>query len=272
MDNKSIINFLKENNIFPSKKLGQNFLLSDNYKQKIVGAYNISNDDFVIEIGPGIGALTEYIIKKTNNLVLIEFDKRLANIITNKYKDIKLINNDVLKTDIQELLDSSDSNKKIIISNLPYSISSKIIFKLLKCDGIDCMILMVQKEMADRITSTVNTEKYNGFSAMLSLFSNVTKLFDVPNTVFYPEPEVTSTVIKLVPKKDIEYDINEMEKFIKICFLNKRKKLVNNLKTKYSNEKIISTFNKLNIGLNIRAEQIEPLLFVELKKEIESES
>ncbi|WP_412032306.1 16S rRNA (adenine(1518)-N(6)/adenine(1519)-N(6))-dimethyltransferase RsmA [Malacoplasma muris] len=268
MENNQIIKFLKDNNFFPSKKLGQNFLLSNDYKNKIVNLVPIDSNDFVLEIGPGFGALTDFIIKKTHNLTLIEFDKRLYEFLNKKYNQINIINHDILKLNLNEILDKNKFNKSIVISNLPYSISSQVLINLLKTSRIDCMVLMVQKEMADRITSKVGSTKYNGFSILISLLADVKKEFDVPSTVFYPEPHVISTVIKVIPKKKIDFDLYKMEKFLKICFLNKRKKLVNNLKTNFSKKTIYNCFNALNLDENVRPEQLDKNQYVLLMKEL----
>lgn len=270
MENKKIMQFLKDNNFFPSKKLGQNFLMSADFKKKIVDCAQINDNDFVLEIGPGFGALTDYIIQKTNDITLIEFDKRLFELLSKKYNNINLINSDVLKVNLKNIFEQKQNNnrKSIVISNLPYSISSQVLINLLKTCMIDHMVLMVQKEMSDRITSKIGSKKYNGFSILISLLADVHKEFDVPPNVFYPEPHVVSTVLKVIPKKDIDFDINKLEKFIRVCFLNKRKKLVNNLKTNYKEKVIYQVFDKLNIDYNVRPENLEPNMFIKLLGEL----
>lgn len=272
MDNNEILKYLKNNNFFPSKKLGQNFLMNNDFKKRIVNSIEINNNDFVLEIGPGFGALTKYILEKTNNVTLIEFDKRLAEILNNNFKNIEIINNDVLKVNLKSIFDSNkDKEKSIVISNLPYSISSQILINLLKIQKVDYMVLMVQKEMSDRITSKIGSKKYNGFSIIISLISKVEKLFDVPPSAFHPMPNVVSTVLKITPFKNIDFDIFKLEKFLRICFLNKRKKLINNLKTKFSEKIIIDSFLKLNIDINSRPENLKPFEFINLMRELKYE-
>lgn len=267
MSNNEVIKFIKNNNFFPSKKLGQNFLLSSDYKKRIVDAASITENDFVLEIGPGFGALTDYIIQKTKNVTLVEFDKRLYEFLVKKYTNLNIINYDILKFDLNQVLDNQYS-KSIVISNLPYSISSQVLINLLKTFKVDSMVLMVQKEMADRITSKIGSKKYNGFSILISLLADVEKLFDVPPNVFHPEPHVTSTVIRVIPKKDINFDVKKMEKFLKICFLNKRKKLLNNLKTIFDQKTIYNCFDDLKIDINIRPEELNMNQYVQLIKEL----
>lgn len=273
MDNNKILKYLRDNNFFPSKKLGQNFLMNNDFKKKIVNSIDINRNDFVLEIGPGFGALTSYIIEKTNNLTLIEFDKRLAEILKNNFKNIEIINKDVLRVDLRSIFESKNNiEKSIVISNLPYSISSQILINLLKIQKIDYMVLMVQKEMSDRITSKIGSKKYNGFSIIISLIAHVEKLFDIPATAFHPMPNVTSTVLKITPIKNIDFNILTVEKFLRISFLNKRKKLINNLKTKFNEKMIIDSFLKLNININSRPENLKPFQFIELMKELKYEN
>lgn len=264
MKDDFIFKFIKENNFFASKKLGQNFLISNSIKKRIVDNAKITINDFVLEIGPGFGALTEYIYLKTKKITLIEYDKRLYLYLKNKYPDIEIINNDILKVDLIEVLKSKKYEKFIVISNLPYSISSQIIFNLLKIKIIDYMIIMVQKEMADRLFASVGSKKYNGFSVIINLLTNVEKLFDVSSVNFYPAPKVNSTVLKIKPIKNIKFNVDELTRFLKICFSSKRKQLINNLKKYYDEEKIKLCFKKIDLNINIRPEKIEPKKFIEM--------
>ncbi|MDE5545559.1 MAG: 16S rRNA (adenine(1518)-N(6)/adenine(1519)-N(6))-dimethyltransferase RsmA, partial [Malacoplasma sp.] len=227
--------FIKKNKFFASKKLGQNFLTNEIIKQKIVDSLNINDSDFVLEIGPGFGALTKLILKKSKNLTVIELDKRLVEFLKEEFPNLKIINQDILKFDFNNLA----LNNYKIISNLPYSISSQIIFKILKHSNFSEAILMVQKEMAERVVAKAGTKKYNNFTILLNLTSNITKLFNVSNSCFFPKPEVESTVIKFSKKENFDFkNFDILEDFLKKCFLQKRKTLFNNLKKFYSKEKI----------------------------------
>ncbi|MDE5767387.1 MAG: 16S rRNA (adenine(1518)-N(6)/adenine(1519)-N(6))-dimethyltransferase RsmA [Malacoplasma sp.] len=246
--------FIKKNKFFASKKLGQNFLINETIKQKIVDSLNIKNSDNVLEIGPGFGALTKKILEKSKNLTVIELDKRLVEFLKKEFPDLKIINQDVLKFDFKSLEISSYK----IISNLPYSISSQVIFKILKQSNFSEAVLMVQKEMAERIIAKAGTKKYNNFTILLNLTSNILKLFNVSNSCFFPKPEIESTVIKFSKKKSFDFEKFEiLESFLKKCFLQKRKTIFNNLKKFYSKEKIIEVFKKNKINLTIRPENIE---------------
>lgn len=269
MNKKQILTFMNEKNFYPSKKMGQNFLLSNEYKKRIVDAADINKDDFVLEIGAGFGAISDYIISKTKNFTIIEFDKRLFEFLWNKFNNtsIELINSDILKVDLNSLLNQKSGSSKKVISNLPYSISSQVIINLIKTKQVDDMFLMVQTEMANRIISKPNSKKYNGYTVLINLLANVKKLFDVPPSVFYPEPNVYSTVIQITPKEN-SIDIESMEKFLKLLFSEKRKKISNNLKKNYSIDKLTKAYVKFNIQEDVRAEQLTPEQIVSLYEEL----
>ncbi|MGL4647239.1 MAG: 16S rRNA (adenine(1518)-N(6)/adenine(1519)-N(6))-dimethyltransferase RsmA [Mycoplasmoidaceae bacterium] len=259
MNNKELINYLKKNNFIPSKKMGQNFLICNNYKKAIVDLLKINDNDQIIEIGPGFGALTSLIYGQTKNLKLIELDKRIHEYLQNQYPGIEIINNDILKLNLLDYCAKDKVNK--VISNLPYSVSSKAIIKILKCLLIDESILMIQKEVAQRIIAKENSRNYNGFSVFVQLVALPEIMFDVPNTVFYPQPIVTSSIIKLTHKHDLDFDINQMEQFIRKCFNKKRKTIFNNLKDYYSSHEINEVLKELEIDKNLRPENISVSLY-----------
>ncbi|MGL4616703.1 MAG: 16S rRNA (adenine(1518)-N(6)/adenine(1519)-N(6))-dimethyltransferase RsmA [Mycoplasmoidaceae bacterium] len=254
MNNRELIKYLEKTNFIPSKKMGQNFLICNNYKNLIVDSLDIQEEDNIIEIGPGFGALTSLILNKTNKLKLVELDKRIHAHLKENFLEIEIINNNVLNINLNDLCIKDKPNK--IISNLPYSISSKVIVKIIKCGYIEFSILMVQKEVAERIVAKEGSKNYNGFSVFIQLVCEAKKLFDVPNTVFYPKPNVTSSVIKLSRKNNLDFDIDKMEKFIKKCFGQKRKTIFNNLKEFFNKEDIINALLKLKIDKNKRPENL----------------
>ena len=251
MNKKEMHDFLKTTSFIPSKKMGQNFLFSNEYQNMIVNSLSEYNN--VLEIGPGLGALTDLIIKKNpNNFKLIELDKRIVEFIKNKHPDLEVINNNFLKVDLEKVFDKEYN----VISNLPYSISSNAIVNIIKCSKINEAVILIQKEVATRILSKVDEDKYNGFSVLVNSLSEVEYLFDIPNDVFYPKPEVTSTLLKFKIKKDINFNKEEYEKFIRKCFSQKRKTIYNNLKSYFSSEKIIDVLENNGIDKNIRPEKI----------------
>ena len=254
MNNRELLKHLKETNFIPSKKMGQNFLICNNYKKLIVDSLEISEEDNIIEIGPGFGALTSLILDKTRNLKLVELDKRIHAHLKETFTDIEIINNNILDVNLDDLCIEDKTNK--IISNLPYSISSKAIVKIIKCKYIESSILMIQKEVAERITAKECSKNYNGFSVFIQLVCEPKKLFDVPNTVFHPKPSVTSSVIKLTRKDNLDFDIDKMEKFIRKCFGQKRKIIFNNLKEFFNHEDVTNALLKLEIDKNRRPETL----------------
>ena len=204
----------------PKKSLGQNFLLDNNICKKIVDNSDIKNQ-IVFEIGPGTGQLTDQIInKKPKELIIIEKDKFLYDLLSNKYKNlknVKILSNDALKIDY--------SNKKniVIISNLPYNISTKFIIHLLKnFNNIKEMIFMVQKEVAIKMDYKKNI-KQNKYSLFINSISKYETIFHISNKVFYPRPKIKSSVIRINPTNDKDIDKNKLWNFTFELFKNKRK-------------------------------------------------
>lgn len=268
MNKTTIKNKLKQESFVPSKKMGQNFLLSKEIKNKIVNSANVDENDIVFEVGPGFGAITEILVKKAKKVIAVELDKRLFHHTKEYIKadNFLIINSDILDVDIDKLLEAHTNNQKVkMVANLPYSISSKIILKVLKSQLISDAYIMVQKEMAERISAKVNTSGYNAFTVFVQLFAQTKMLFKVSAKEFIPAPKVESAVIHIHNNfEDINFDVEKVEKFLRICFLNKRKKLSNNLFTIYDKNKVLQMFETLKIDLNTRAENIDPKKFLEI--------
>ena len=237
--------------------MGKNFLISDEYQKRIVEILDLQNNDNVLEIGPGLGSLTRWIIQKNVNLKLVELDKRLFEFLNNKYSSIEIINDDILKLDLSNFFSLQEREKNKVISNLPYSISSKAIIKLVKSNLFNDCVFMIQKEMGERITAKVGSKKYNNFTVLLNILCSIEKKFDVPNSVFIPKPEVMSSVILIKNNLNFDFDKTEyLEKFLKICFSQKRKKIINNLKNNIPIDKINLILDTCKINKDIRPEQI----------------
>lgn len=275
MDKKNFLDFINKQSFVSSKKMGQNFLHSSVIKEKIVNAANLRSDDFVIEIGPGLGAISEIILKSKCKLLSIELDKRLYEYLTKnllvKYKNFNIINDDVLKIDFDNIIHSYGYDSAIMIANLPYSISSKIILKILFSKTIEKCIIMVQKEMAQRLCAKVNSSDYNAFSSLVSLFADVKFLFDVSPNNFIPVPKVNSSVIKLTNLHNkIDVDIKLFNKFLRLCFQNRRKTLINNLQIKYTKSKIIDFLKNNGYSLTIRAQELNVNELLKIYKALEN--
>ena len=214
----------------PKKSLGQNFLIDKNIAKKIVNLTKIY-DQHIVEIGPGTGFLTDQIIKKEpKKLYLVEKDKNLYLNLKKKYcdyKNIEIINDDALNFNLQYI-----KEKKIIISNLPYNISIKLIINWLKLETkIKKMVLMIQKEVADKM-NYVKKLKKNRLNLFIEVASKYNIEFDVSNNVFFPKPKINSSVITIIPKNSLKIDLNKFESFTREIFQYKRKKLSTVLKLK----------------------------------------
>jgi len=267
----SLREIIKEYNLKPKKKLGQNFLHDKNIISAIIRKADVENED-IIEIGPGPGVLTENILKnKARSLLVIEKDDSfVANLkkIKNNYKDnFDYLINDVIDFDFKKLT----KKKYKFVSNLPYNISVPFILKMIKIRKTipwKEMILMVQKEVAERITADISTKNYGRLSIMVNLNNDVKKLLNVKPSSFIPRPKVDSTVIKISPKnKYINVNNEVFEKIVKVCFSQRRKKIKNNLDQ--LNINVTSLLELSNIDPNIRAENINIDGFLRISKNYE---
>ena len=253
------------------RSLGQNFLIDKNILKKIVETGNISEEDNILEIGPGSGNLTEYIIKsKPRNIIVVEKDIELIKILENKFKEnIKIINNDVLK-----LTDSFYKDKFLVFGNLPYNISTRILSNwcLIKEVKFKKLILMFQKEVADRIIANVNTKDYSRITILANWKFNIKKIFDISPECFSPKPKIKSTLLEFVPKKNIVKFENpkNLENITKIFFSQRRKMVKKNIIKLFKNFEGLQ--NKINIKLTDRPQNISVDKFLILVKEYENQS
>jgi len=248
------------------KRLGQNFLLNKDILEKICLLQNIFNEE-VIEIGPGKCSLTEYIIKnKPAKLTLIEKDKTLeiflAKFIKNK-KNINLIIDDALNIEINKL----STKKVLLIANLPYNIATTLIFKWVRyINSFKALILMVQKEVAMRLSANVNSKHYSRLSVLIQLFANIEIKLEVKPENFFPQPKVYSSVIEIIPKENIKINYEKLDKTLRMSFCHRRKTLKNNLSKFDPNiEKKI-----IDCGLNpkLRPQEISPKQYVQLSESL----
>lgn len=253
------------------KSLGQNFIKDNNIISKIVNASSIDKDTLVIEIGPGSGSLSSSIVPLAGFSILYEIDTRLCEVLNNKlqmYKNYEIIFNDVLKQNIQDNVSKYNFKKTYVIANLPYYITTPIITKVINEVFPDKIVIMVQNEVADRLSANVGTRDYGMITVLLSSRYNVKKLFKVSRNCFEPIPNVDSAVISL-EKKEVNniISMNKFERLIKDAFQFKRKNLKNNLK--HYNLDIIDGILKDNgFSLNSRAEDIPTELFIEISNNI----
>ena len=267
----SLRGIINEYNIKPKKKLGQNFLHDKNIISSIINKANVEDED-IIEIGPGPGILTESILKnKAKSLLVIEkdnsFEINLKKIKNNYKGNFDYLINDVIDFDFKTL---TKKNYKFV-SNLPYNISVPFILKMIKIRKIISwkeMVLMVQKEVAERITADIGTKNYGRLSIMVNLNNDVKKLLNVKPSSFTPRPKVDSTVIKISPKnKHINVNDEVFEKIVKVCFSQRRKKVKNNLDQ--LNINTISLLELSSIDPNKRAENIDIDGFLRISRNYE---
>lgn len=248
----------------PKKIFGQNFLVDDNISQKIVKQLEINETDTVLEIGPGQGALTKHIVPLTNNYIAVEIDSCIVTTLQEKYEnDIKIINDDFLKFKMDCFTESIK-----VIGNLPYNITSEILFKLFDNRKIvTCAVLMVQKELAYRLTATPNTKEYGILSVQTQAFAQPKILFNVPPTVFFPKPKVESSVIKLEFKNNYEILNKDIfKKLVRSSFGKRRKFIKNSLKDFFEEYKL--NFTDFNFDFTRRAENISVEEFINLANRI----
>ncbi len=257
--------------IKPKKSLGQNFLIDRNILEQIVDTVEITNKE-VLEIGPGSGNLTTFILKKNPKKVYtIEKDDDLASLLEDKFNnEIIIINDDILK--ISE--DKISSEKLTVFGNLPYNISTEILSKWIvnldKNFWFESLVLMFQKEVADRIIAKSNTSKYGRLSILSNWKLNIKKIMDIKPLSFSPRPKVDSTLLLFTPKKKIFYlkDAKNLEMITRIFFSQRRKMLKKPFNQVFNNANKIA--EKFDINLNLRPQNLEPEIYFELVKEYES--
>lgn len=225
----------------PSKSLGQNFIRDMSVIERIVEGAGIGPDDMVIEIGPGLGVLTSELASHAAFVTAVEIDGRLIPVLEETLKDydnVRVINRDILKTDIGQLVEESRSEGRFsgkvhIVGNLPYYITTPIIMKLLEDDvPADSITVMMQKEVADRIRSAPGSRTYGAISAAVQYYCRVSKITDVPKEAFVPRPKVESTVLRLEPLKEEKTQVKDEKMYlrcVKAGFAQRRKTLLNSL-------------------------------------------
>jgi len=254
-----------------NKTMGQNFLIDQNILHKILNAANIDGDEFIIEIGPGIGSLTQFVLNKLDRgyLLAIEKDKKFSSILNNFFSkdNFELIEADALAINWSKLIiNKNKSGKKLkVLANLPYYIASQIIIKLLETDlNINSMIFMVQREVAKRMVALPGTKDYSSLSIVIQFYSKPEIISDVPPTVFIPNPDVYSSIIKLKPYNKPPYDFinkNFFFKIVKSIFQQRRKNIKNSLLNSslinLDKKIILSALREADINSRIRGEKLE---------------
>ena len=253
------------------KSLGQNFLKDENITSKIANLSEIDKDTLVIEIGPGAGSLSKKIIPLSGYTILYEIDTRLKETLNEalkQYDNYEIIFDDFLEQDITDIREKYNYQKIYVVANLPYYITTPIITKVMNEIYPDKIVIMIQEEVADRLSASYGSRDYGMISVLLGSRYDIKKLFKVSRKCFIPEPNVDSAVICLNKNNKLgNTPVDKFEILIKNAFQFKRKNLKNNLK-KYDLEKINEILQKDNYSLNNRAEDIPVEVFIEIAKKI----
>lgn len=252
----------------PLKRFGQNYLKDRNTILKIISKFNPQKDDSIIEIGPGRGALTKELSSATDNLIAIEIDNRVIEDLSTQYPNVKFINEDFLKMDLSKL---DSSNKIRVIGNIPYNITSPILFSLIENRAlVSDALLMVQYEVAKRMVSQPSTKAYGILGVILNYFATVNLEFKISPNVFKPKPKVDSAIVSLKFNKKIDQKLNDkfFKDVVKASFGNRRKTLKNSL-----NNSIFVGYklDKIDLDFKRRAETLSINEFVYLANELQKE-
>lgn len=273
---------MKKYNIRANKSLGQNFLSSEQVVNEIVESSKIDKEDLVIEIGPGLGTLTKYLLEKAGKVIGIELDKKMVEILQDRFKlynNFELYQQDVLKIDLKHLIKKEKENTNIkkvkIVANLPYYITTPIIMKLLeeKLD-LESITVMIQKEVADRLIAIPGEKETGAITYAVYYYAIAEAILEVPKESFIPEPEVTSKVIKLNIRKEPPIEVQDKElmfKIIKSAFMQRRKTLINalnNAKIFQNKEEGNQILESLKLDESVRAEKLTLENFADITNRI----
>lgn len=251
------------NKFLPLKRFGQNYLQDQNIIKKIIAEIDPKENELIIEIGPGQGAITQKLLESKASLTAIEIDKRIIEDLQNKYTGLNLIQSDFLKLELNQFVVSSDKKLRVV-GNIPYNITSPILFKLFENNTIvQDAIFMVQYEVARRMTAKMGSKDYGILSVLLEYFGNTKLAFKVSPNVFYPKPNVDSAVVHIHFNDNRENpEFNLMFKsIVKSAFGNRRKTLKNSLSNGIFAE---VNFSECGIDLSLRAEQLSVDDFIKL--------
>ena len=256
------------------KSLGQNFLIDNNIINKIIKIGNIDKNKTIVEIGCGYGNLTKAIASlEPKKIFAIEKDKKLALLLRKKfenYNNIKIINNDILN-----IIEENNFGQNIIVfGNLPYNVSTKILASLILLKKwppwYETLILMFQKEVAERIVAKTNTKEFSRLTVLSNWRLEIKKHFNVSNNCFFPKPKISSTVLSFKPKKNSQFNLknpNNLEKVTRTLFSNRRKMINKNFNKLFKQNKSVAT--KLNINLNQRPEELSNEMFYKIALQYE---
>ena len=273
---KNTQEIIKKHNFSIQKKYGQNFLIDEHVLNKIIAAAELTEDDYVIEIGPGIGTMTERMAPECRHVTAIEIDKELIPILSETlsgFDNVDIINEDVLKVDLNKLIAERNDNKPVkVVANLPYYITTPIIMSLLENKiPIDKITVMVQKEVADRMMVGPGTKDYGALSLAVQYYAKPYIVANVPMNCFIPRPNVASAVIRLTCHKEPPVTVKDeklMFNLIRASFNQRRKTLINGISNfsglSFTKEQVAMALNSIGLSENIRGEALDLEKFAKL--------
>lgn len=273
---KNTQEIIRKHNFSIQKKYGQNFLIDEHVLNKIIAAAELTEDDYVIEIGPGIGTMTERMAPECKHVTAIEIDKELIPILSETlsgFDNVDIINEDVLKVDLNKLIAERNDNKPVkVVANLPYYITTPIIMSLLENKiPIDTITVMVQKEVADRMMVGPGTKDYGALSLAVQYYAKPYIVANVPMNCFIPRPNVASAVIRLTCHKEPPVTVKDeklMFNLIRASFNQRRKTLINGISNfsglSYTKEQVAMALNSIGLSENIRGEALDLEKFAKL--------
>ena len=279
---KNTIEVIQKYQFAFQKKFGQNFLIDPHVLDKIIGAAGVTKEDMVLEIGPGIGTMTQYLAEAAREVVAVEIDNNLIPILKEtlaEYDNVTVINEDILKVDIRKLAEEHNGGRPIkVVANLPYYITTPIIMGLFESNvPIDNITVMVQKEVADRMQVGPGTKEYGALSLAVQYYAKPEIVAIVPPNCFMPRPNVGSAVIRLTRHKEVPVQVNDeklMFKIIRASFNQRRKTLANGLNNApdihLSKEVIQESIEELGVPVTIRGEALTLQQFAQLSNIIGS--
>ena len=273
---KNTIEIIQKYEFMFQKKFGQNFLIDTHVLEKIISSAGVSKDDCVLEIGPGIGTMTQYLAENARQVVAVEIDKNLIPILGETlaaYDNVTVINEDILKVDIKEIAEKYNDGRPIkVVANLPYYITTPIIMGLFESGvPIDNITVMVQKEVADRMQEGPGSKDYGALSLAVQYYAEPEIVAIVPPNCFIPRPNVGSAVIRLTRHNEMPVTVNDAEhmfRIIRASFNQRRKTLQNGLNNSpeipYSKEKILEAIERMGLPATVRGEALSLAQFAQL--------
>lgn len=265
---QNTIDILKKYDFHFQKKFGQNFLIDTHVLEKIIDAAGVTKDDFVLEIGPGIGTMTQYLAEAAREVVAVEIDTKLIPILQDtlkEYDNVTVLNEDILKVDIRKIAEEKNGGKPIkVVANLPYYITTPIIMGLFESEvPLDSITVMVQKEVADRMQEEPGSKDYGALSLAVQYYAEPYIVANVPPNCFMPRPKVGSAVIRLTSHKKPPVEVEDEKllfRLIRASFNQRRKTLANGLKNSpeldVPKEVIMECIEELGRGASIRGEAL----------------